>query len=174
VKYDCGLTKEQPQDWPSYRAVFRGWSPGEDLTELVVLAHTVGIPRQYLVGVFSWTALWRRRFTEVITNPSAEVMDMAAENAATIVAGDGWRMLAALSDYKGQVPLWSSLDLQMDQRFDREMAEELEVPTCRVTSWRRSKVFDPLTGEKLVGEVGSFRKVGSFLNKAEKTGQFLI
>lgn len=152
--HDCGTTKPQPRCEPAFRAVLRGWAAGEDLTELMVLAHTPGIPRQWLYGVFEWTALWRRRFNVIFMSPTPEILAQGVLNAATVVQGDGLAMLAALGPYHGQVPLWSTLDLQQDPRSDRVIAESLGLVKHRITVWRRARVFDPLTGGRLVAEVG--------------------
>ena len=96
MKYDCGTTKPEPWTRREFLDVLRGWRVDADLTELMVLAHTPGIPRQWMYGVFNWNADWRVRFNVAFAAAGPEVLELAKANAATVEAGDGLRMWEAI------------------------------------------------------------------------------
>ena len=77
---------------------------------------------EWLYAVFDWTPVWRRRFKGLARSRYAED---GQRNAASIVEGDGLRMLQALGDvasYRGAVPLWTQLELRKDPRNDCAMS----------------------------------------------------
>ena len=80
---------------------------------------------------------------------------MGASNAASVIAGDGWKMLEAVCpDYAWPVPLWSQIELQNSARTDQANADLLGVERTKVWRWRKRNVFDPLTGSRIVPNRG--------------------
>lgn len=162
MQYDCGITKVDDRftPEPTLDSFFRGWQPGQDITELLVLVNTPGIPLQWVYAVLKLSNWYRAKLKAASESVSDEIKALGVENAKTVVMGDGMRMLRLLDHrdgYNGQVPLWSTLELQADPRSDRAVAEELGVRPGHVTSWRTSQVFDPLTGVRLKRPVGNPR-----------------
>jgi hypothetical protein len=130
--------------------------------------NTPGIPLQWIYAALNLSHWYRAKLKAASSNVPNEIMALGIENAMTVVSGDGMRMLRALDHrrgYNGQVPLWSTLELQADPRSDRAIAEELGVRPGHVTSWRTSKVFDPLTGERVRPPVGNPRAGEMYMAK---------
>lgn len=158
MHYDCGITSDDPFSDPRFRAIHGGWRRGLDalvLGQLLTLAATPGIPIEWLYAVFDWTPEWRRRFRRLNRSNFAED---GRRNAATIVQGDGFRMLRALGDmarYGGAVPLWTQLELQQDPRNDCALARAFRVNRQKLRRWRVKPVFDPLTGERVLPNRGT-------------------
>ncbi len=83
---------------------------------------------------------------------------MGLANAATVVEGDGFRMLSALGNlasYAGAVPLWTQLELTNDRRSDSALSRALGVNRQKLRRWRLNTVFDPLTLERVRQNRGS-------------------
>lgn len=141
MKYSAGILHHRPQ-----------WNP----LELVVLALTPGMPLEW---IYSAAGLgWRRRrklLDLIAAYRSDELLDMARENAASVVQGDGFLMLEVVCPrYSGPAPLWSQFDLQNDRRSDAAIAAVLGVSRKKFWRWRTNAVFDPLTGARLVPNRG--------------------
>src|SRR6478735_5671579 len=153
VRYDCGTTSDDPFSDRRFRAIHGGWRRGLDplvAEDLLTLAATPGMPVEWLYAVFDWTPEWRRRFNRIRGNPY--YAEEGRRNAATIVQGDGFRMLRALRDvagYSGAVPLWTQFELQRDPRSDCALARMLGVNRQKLRRWRVNAVFDPLTFKRL-------------------------
>jgi hypothetical protein len=157
MRYDCGLT--HPDGWAEWR-FFMGWPRGTDLTELLVLIHTPGIPLQWVHAALNLSSYYRNKLKVAREGVLGSIHELGKENATTLVTGDGMRMLRALDwrkGYNGQVPLWSTLELSADPRTARQIADELGASPAQIRAWRRSQVFDPLTGARVVREVGNPR-----------------
>ena len=159
VRYDCGITGDAPFSDPRFRALYRGWRGGLPLGvgyELHILAATPGLPIEWLYAVFDWTPTWRLRFNR--TFRSHQHTEHGLENAATVIEGDGFRMLRALGDmagYIGAVPLWTQLELANDRRNDCALGRALGVNRQKVRRWRTNAVFDPLSLARMRPNRGS-------------------
>lgn len=158
MRYDCGITSEDPFSDRRFLALYGGWRrglPNDVVCELYVLAATPGLPAEWFYAVFNWGRPWRRRFQYIRDNAKFED---GAENAATIVEGDGWCMLKAIPDlarYAKAIPLWTQLELLDDPRNDCVLARALGVDRQKVRRWRKKPVFDPLTANRLVPNRGT-------------------
>lgn len=159
MRYDCGITSDDPFSDARFRALHRGWRGGLPyglLYELHALAATPGLPIEWLYAVFKWTPTWRRRFKRHFTGDLYS--ELGLKNAATIVEGDGFRMLRAVGDvagYIGAVPLWTQLELVNDPRSDCALARELGVNRQKLRRWRVNTVFHPLGGARVRANRGS-------------------
>lgn len=159
MKYDCGITSEDPFLDPRFCAIHRGWRGGLSANvayELHILASTPGIPIEWLYAVFEWTPTWRQSFNRNFRG--GRHAELGLENAATVVEGDGFRMLRALGDiarYGGAVPLWTQLELANDRRSNSALARALGVDRQKLRRWRVNAVFDPLTGMRVRPNRGS-------------------
>ena len=144
MKYDCGILTGAPV-----------WDQGEAL----VLAYTPGIPLEWIYAGLGLG--WRRRRQPRATIHAAENLEwenLGLENAQSVVPGDGWKMLAAVSPgYSGSAPMWSRLELQNDVRSNAAIAAVLGVHRETVRRWRVNTVFDPLTGRRVSLGRGGFR-----------------
>lgn len=137
MKHHAGILHGQPE-----------W----DRAALLVLAHTPGIPLEWIYHTAKLGWRRRRKLVEMIdASREGEFPALGLENAASVVDGDGWKMLRVLPEgYNGAVPLWSQLELQRDERSDQAIADVLGVSRKKVQRWRTKAVFDPLTGVRLV------------------------
>lgn len=124
--------------------------------ELLVLAHTPGIPREWIYAALGFQRHHRRRLADMINGAnSAELNDRGRENAMTVEAGDGWKMLqAVVPDYAGAAPFWSQVELQLMARSNAVIGEILGVNQQRVRRWRTNIVFEPLSGLRLINNRG--------------------
>jgi hypothetical protein len=160
MKYDCGTTRSAPHLDTIFRALYRGWRGVPEhiiKDELLVLGMTRGIPQEWLYAVFQWTPVWRTRFKRILLDADhARYLDHASENEASVVPGDGIRMIRlAGPHYAGAAPLWTQLDLQNQLRSDETIAAELGVNRQKVRRWRLNPVFDPVTGSRIRPNRGS-------------------
>jgi hypothetical protein len=158
--HDCGITRSDDPwlDW-TFDAFYRGWVVDRNLTELLILCHTPGIPIQWVFAVFKLSSYYRRKLRSALNEAPEEILRLAKENALTVQPGDGLRMLRVMDPrekYVGQVPLWTTLDLRaLNLKDSKAFAQELGVDHSQIGQWRRSKVFDPLTGARIKREVGN-------------------
>jgi hypothetical protein len=130
---DCGILSGAP-----------AWHPDE----VIILALTPGIPVEWIYAALRLGPKRRRRLRDMMDGASCH--ELALENAASIVEGDGWRMIEAVCPgYSGAAPLYTQLELRNDHRSDAAIARVLGVDRQKVRRWRVNPVFDPLTGVRL-------------------------
>lgn len=128
-----------------------------DRFEVAVLAHTPGVPVEWIYAAFGLE--WRRRrslLKLIAATDTEEYHELGRINAESVVPGDGWAMLVAVAPkYAGAVPLAAQLELQGGTRSDGAVAEALGVSRSKVQRWRTRSVFCPLTGVRLVPNRGT-------------------
>jgi hypothetical protein len=131
--------------------------PKWDQRHALVLAHTPGIPLEWIYAALRLGEVRRAQLVAMVRNtPDGEWRDYGLKNAESIVAGDGWKMLEAVCPrYAGPAPLWSQFDLQNSRRSDAANAALLSVNRKKVWRWRVNAIFDPLTGVRLVPNRGT-------------------
>jgi len=141
VNADCGILAGNPE-----------W----DQHDIVVLALTPGIPLEWIYAALGLGQIRRRRLRDMIDAANRDqVMPLAEANAASVVQGDGWKMLEAVCPgYAGAVPFWSQIELRQDPRSDGAIARVLRVDRQKVRRWRVKPVFCPLTMVRLVPNRG--------------------
>jgi hypothetical protein len=124
--------------------------------EKLVLAHTPGIPLEWIYAALRMPRYQRTRLAEQIdAADSATFAELGAANAETVVEGDGWKMLVAVCPgYAGAVPMWSQVELRLNSKSDQAVAEALGVRRRTVQRWRTKAVFCPLTGVRLIKNRG--------------------
>lgn len=135
----CGILDGAPE-----------WSPAE----VLVLAFTPGVPIEWIYAGLRLGWRRRRRLRDMIA-VGADFEVAGRENAASIVQGDGWKMIEAVCPgYGGPAPLWTQIELQNSTRSDAANAALLGVDRQKVRRWRVNAVFDPLTGCRLLARRG--------------------
>lgn len=145
MKYDAGILWGHPD--PSH------------IRELLILAHTPGVPLEWIYAAIGFGARRRKKLVAKIDCGDVDFLrqyqDLGRENAASVQPGDGWKMLQAVCPrYSGPVPLWSQLELQGDRRSDAAIARALGVDRKKVWRWRQNPVFHPLSGARLIPNRG--------------------
>lgn len=133
--------------------------------QALVLAHTPGMPLEWIYARLGFGWGRREKLRAMIhAVQSDEWSEMDKANAASVVQGDGWRMMTAVClGYSGPAPLWSKIELANDVRSDAAIGQVLGVYRKKVWRWRKNAVFCPLTGARLVPNRGRplLQKTGS-------------
>lgn len=126
--------------------------PRFDPFDALVLAHTPGMPLEWIYAALRLGRGRRRTFRKMIDAANkAEFERLGAENAQSAEPGEGLKMPEAVCPgYAGAVPLYSQLDLRADPRSDGAIASEFGVSRFQVMRWRTRPVFCPLTGVRLI------------------------
>jgi hypothetical protein len=141
MKYHAGILDGNPE-----------WDP----VQALVLAHTPGIPLEWLYAALGIKKRRRAKLIQMIADsPDGEFPMLGLENAASVTHADGWKMLEVVCPgYSGPVALMSQMALRNDRRPDAIVAQVLGVDRKKVWRWRNNAVFDPLTGVRLVPSRG--------------------
>lgn len=165
--YDCGLLLglAQRTSHPVWTRVNRfisldrltreaGW-------ELAVLLRTRGFGFDHHAYAFGWMRRARQHIVPRVLEyfaDDASVEAAAVENGNSITLEDGiaflCAMLATKPNYRGSVPLWTTLALQTwrDQGATAlEVARKLGCRPDRVIAWWSECRFDPLSGVEVIG-----------------------
>lgn len=139
-----------------YHAGILDGCPMWDKVQVLALAQTPGIPLEWVYAALGLGWVRRRQLRDMLAaSQDGEWREIGRSNAASVVQGDGWKMLEAVCPgYAGPAPLWSQIELRADARSDAAMAEALGVNRKKVWRWRSNAVFDPLTGVRLVPNRG--------------------
>lgn len=142
MKYHAGIL----HDWPQWANQF----------QVAVLAFTPGVPIEWIYAALKLGHRRRLKLRKMIDRcQQSDFVELGLENAASVVQGDGMKMLQAVCPgYSGAAPLWSQMELQNDQRTDGAIAAELGVSRQKVRRWRVNAVFDPLTSQRLIANRG--------------------
>lgn len=143
MRYHAGILDGRPR-----------WA---DEGEVLILAHTPGVPLEWIYAAMDLGERKRARLRKLIdATQTGEFPGLGVENAASANEADGWRMLEVVGPkYAGAVPLWSKLALCNDQRSAVAIAQVLGVNEKKVRRWRKNHVFDPLTGVRLIPNRGT-------------------
>lgn len=142
MNYHCGILEGAPK-----------WDP----FEVLILAHTPGIPIEWIYAGLGLTQRRRKALRDMVTNShNTDLPEAGQFNAASVVQGDGWAMLRAVCPgYAGAAPLWSRIELQNDTRSNAAIAADLGVDWQKVRRWQKNAVFCPLTGSRIVPNRGT-------------------
>lgn len=105
--------------------------------DALILAHTPGIPFEWIYAALGLGEIRRRRLRETVQKTlGTDWTAQGVDNAASVEPGDGWKMLEAVCPgYSGPAPLWAQIDLQKDTRSDAAGCagrEPLQGPTVAV------------------------------------------
>lgn len=132
-------------------------TPEWDRAGLLVLAHTPGVPIEWIYAAARLGPRRRAKLRDLIhASQEGEFPILGLENAQSVEPGDGWTMLTAVCPYySGPVPIWSQMFLRADPRSDAEIARVLGVDRKKIWRWRSRSVFDPLTMVRLVPNRGT-------------------
>lgn len=130
-----------------HAGILHGWPDWSDRFQVLILAHTPGIPLEWIYAALDLGWRRRRKLRALIASSvNGDFLEAGRSNADSVEDGDGWKMLKVVCpDYSGPVPLWSQLELQNDRRTDAAIAKLLGVDRKKVWRWRTNTVFDPLT-----------------------------
>jgi hypothetical protein len=134
-----------------YHAGILDGRPEWDRVQALVLAHTPGVPIEWIYAGLGLGHVRRRHLRAMIAGSGeGEWPEIGRANFASMEQGDGWRMIEAVCPaYAGPAPLWTQLELRNDRRSDAEIARVLGVDRKKVWRWRVNAVFDPLTGVRI-------------------------
>lgn len=133
MNFDCGILDGYPRYNHAHAAI---------------LVATPGIPVEW---VYAALKLWPDRRLPLKRAALEVDPELARRNAESVAQGDGWKMLMAVPRaYKGPVPLYTQLDLQLDPRPATAISTATGFSAQRIRRWRRTNTFDPLTGTRLI------------------------
>lgn len=125
--------------------------PKWDQVQALILAHTPGVPLEWIYAALGIKEVRRRQLRTMLENSrGTDWADRGRDNADSVVPGDGFRMIEAVCPgYSGPAPLWTQLELRNDRRSNVEIGRVLGVHREKVRRWRVNTVFDPLSGARI-------------------------
>lgn len=134
-----------------YHAGILDGQPVWDQVQALVLAHTPGVPLEWIYAALDIKEVRRRQLRTMVANSlDTEWAERGRENAQSVAPGDGFKMIEAVCPaYAGPAPLWTQLELRNDRRSNAEIGRVLGVHREKVRRWRVNAVFDPLTGVRI-------------------------
>jgi hypothetical protein len=152
MQFDCGITSADPWRDQRFLNLLRRWR-GRPLSEdqqreLVILAHTPGVPLEWLYGVFRWSHQRRAQVNAMIDG--VDYSKLGRANSWTVAAGDGFKMIVAALPCAGAAPWATQIELSVDPRSDAAIGRALCADRQVVRRWRTNLTFCPLTGVRVV------------------------
>lgn len=136
---------------PFHAAIFGGWKnlqrePAQELSDFM---HIPGIPLEWLANVFRWHPKFKREAMAVYNQISPRVIYQPTQE-------EGLEMLDAIRHpYKGAIPYWSMLALQATPTKD--ILKRFPISETRLQWWRTRQTYNPLTFERIIHPIGSYK-----------------